>query len=108
MDKKTRMQIQYDHAIKGLSYRNLGKKYGISHTRIYRMLKPRQGQPKKTQEAESADPVVGESFAGDEKALREELRKVRLENELLKLVIDISSKELGVDLRKKHGTRQSK
>lgn len=43
----------------------------------------------------------------DINSLKEELRKARLKIELQDLMIDISSKELGVDLRKKHGTRQS-
>ena len=40
--------------------------------------------------------------------LKEELRQARLLIELQDLMLDISSKELGIDLRKKHGTRQSK
>jgi len=108
MDTKKGIQIRYDREVNGLSYRNLGEKYGIGHTRIYRMLKSKQKKVKEEQTSVLEEPVPAETFEGDEKALREELRKVRLENELLKLVIDISSKELGVDLRKKHGARRSK
>jgi hypothetical protein len=107
MDKKEEIRIRYDREVNGISYRNLGKKYGIAHTTLFNMLKPKQEKPKKVQAAEVKDPVEPDAFEGDEKALRKELRKLRLENELLKIVIDISGKELGVDLLKKHGTRQS-
>lgn len=106
MDKKKEIQIRYDWEVNGTSYRTLGKKHGIAHTTIFNMLNSKQENPKKVQAVEVTDPVEADRFEGDEKALREELRKVRLENELLKLVIDISGKELGVDLRKKRGTRQ--
>jgi hypothetical protein len=43
----------------------------------------------------------------DVNTLKEELRKAKLKIELLDTVIDIASKELGVDIRKKSGTRQS-
>ena len=43
----------------------------------------------------------------DVKILMEEIRKLRLKVELQDIIIDISSKEMGVDLRKKRGTRQS-
>ena len=49
-----------------------------------------------------------ESLPDDINVLKEELRKARLKIELQDLMIDISSKELGIDLRKKHGTRRSK
>jgi transposase len=40
-------------------------------------------------------------------ALKEELGKARLKIELQDIMIDLASKELGVDIRKKSGTRQS-
>jgi hypothetical protein len=49
-----------------------------------------------------------EDLPDDVKVLKEALRKERLKNELLNIVVDISSKELGVDLRKKYGARQSR
>lgn len=98
MDKKKAAQIINDRNVKQLSYRSLGKKYGVALSTIHRMINSKQ------QEALPEDI----SLPDDVKTLKEELRKERLKNELLNLVIDISSKELGVDLRKKHGTRRSK
>jgi transposase-like protein len=97
MDKKQAVQIVHDRKVKQLSYRSLGKKYGVPLSTLHRMINTKQ------EEALPDD----ESLPDDVKALKEALRKERLKNELLNLVIDISSKELGVDLRKKHGTRQS-
>jgi transposase len=99
-------QILQDHEISGLSIRSLGRKYGMSPTTIYRMIsKERAGKnsPKKQQGQ------TGElkELPDDVAMLKAMLRKEQLKNELLNNVIDIASKELGVDIRKKPGTRQS-
>ena|SRR5258708_712734 len=102
MDKKKEAQIVNDYTANRGSYRMLGKKYGVSHLRIYRLMmlnKKNQQQAKEIKAAEE-DPLPD-----DVKTLKEELRKARLKIELQDLIIDISSKELGVDLRKKHGAR---
>ena len=106
MNKEKTEQIIEDREAGKLSYRNLSKKHGLSSSMIFRMLKTNRKKEEIIKELEP--PAVMEEISSmDEKALREELRKVRLENELLKIVIDISSQELGVDLLKKAGTRQS-
>jgi transposase-like protein len=108
MDKKTAEAIVNDRRISGASYRTLAKKYGIEHTQIYRLVKSKQKKDKKpaaiTETVSEEEPAVADEVT----ALREELRKARLKIELQDLMIDISSKELGIDLRKKHGTRRSK
>jgi len=104
MDKKQAAQIMHDYQVLGLSCRTLGKKYGMGHTRIYRMIKKNQ-EKQSGQRAEEA--VQEEAMPDDVKSLKEALRKERLKNELLNTVIDIAIKELGVDIRKKSGTRQS-
>jgi len=96
-------QLINDRWEKGLSYRNLGKKYGMAISTIHRMINREQEKQSKQEETLPAQDL---SLPDDVKTLKEALRKERLKNELLNLVIDISSKELGVDLRKKHGTRQ--
>lgn len=104
MDKKTVAQIIYDYEVLRLSYRTLGKKYGVGHSRIYRMIKSNQ----KKQAKGKAEKVIQEDDLPDDiVVLKEALRKEKLKNELLNAVIDIASKELGVDIRKKSGTRQS-
>jgi hypothetical protein len=105
MDKKTVAQIIQDRAVHGLSYRSLAKKYNFAHSSIYYMLKKK---PKKEAKLPALEIAPAESLPDDINILKEELRKARLMIELQDLMLDISSKELGIDLRKKHGTRQSK
>jgi ribosomal protein S13 len=88
-----------DHKQKKLTFRTLGKKYGISATTAYRIVM----KEKKRTEQEAAERSAEEEV----KFLREELRKANLKNELLDTLIDIASKELKVDIRKKAGTRRS-
>jgi vacuolar-type H+-ATPase subunit E/Vma4 len=101
MNKKQSTLMIYDREVNGLSYRTLGKKYGIGSSTARRMMMRKQDEQK-----EEALTEYLSNLPDDIKLLKEELRKEKLKNELLNLVIDISSKELGVDLRKKHGTRQ--
>ena len=105
MDKKTAAQIIHDRIVAGMSYRSLGKKYNIPHVSIYDML---MGKRKKEVNLPVLDVAEADTLPDDIKLLKEELRKARLKIELQDLMIDISGKELGIDLRKKHGTRQSK
>jgi len=96
-------QILRDHEVLGISIRSLGNKYGMSASRIYRMVVKGKGGLKPLQEKEQA----AEELPDDVRLLKAMLRKEQLRNELLNNVIDIASKELGVDIRKKPGTRQS-
>jgi hypothetical protein len=105
MDKKTAAQIIEDHMVHGLSYRSLGKKYNVPHVTVYRML---MGKPKKQVRIKALEIAEADLLPDDVAVLKEELRKARLKIELQDLMLDISSKELGIDLRKKHGTRRSK
>ena len=107
MDKKRTCQIIHDHEVNGISYRSLGKKYGVATTTVFRILESKRKKERLPAEMQLSK-VEKEILPGDETALRARLRKLELENELLNSMLDISSKELGVDLRKKHGTRQSK
>ncbi len=115
MDEKIALAILYDHSVTGLSYRTLATKYAISRTQIHRMVMSKQQKPGKEILTIGVEPVVIQAAVTEELALpedigelKEELRKARLKIELQDLMLDISSKELGIDLRKKHGTRQSK
>jgi transposase len=109
MDNKTEAQVSYDHAVNGLSYRSLGAKYGIGHTTIYGMLKRKAKRVAKAKEIQQTKKVVAEEPLPDDlETLKRALREARLTIELQDMMIDIAGKELGVDLRKKHGTRQSK
>lgn len=83
----------------------LAKKHRVSRMRISRII---MANKKSQQQAKEIKAAEEDPLPDDVKTLKEELRKARLKIELQDLMIDISSKELGVDLRKKHGTRQSR
>jgi cyanate lyase len=108
MEEKVAKMIIEDHRIQGLSYRNLAEKYGLTRAEIHRIVMSKAS--KKIAKTERLVVPVKEAAAmpDDINQLREELRQARLKIELQDLMLDIASKELGVDIRKKSGTRQSK
>jgi hypothetical protein len=108
MDKKTKIRIRYDHGTNGLSYRTLGEKYGIGHTTIYAMLNPKPKKAPKTKVTRGQGQAEEEQLPDDIKTLKAKLREALLIIELQDTMINIASTELGVDLRKKHVTRQSR
>ena len=99
MNKQKEEKIIRDRDLTGSSFRSLALKYGISYSRIYRMVnKNRENdQPESNTEALPDDITL----------LKALLRKERLKTELLNNIIDIADKELGTNIRKKSGTRRS-
>ena len=107
MEYKNVSAILYDHNEGGLGYRILAGKYGITRDEVLRIVMSKHNKPKKAREI--VREVKGElPIPDDINLLKKELREARLKIELQDFMLDISSKELGIDLRKKHGTRQSK
>jgi transposase len=110
MEQKVIIMVRYDHNVKGLSYRSLATKYGISRSLIHRMIMSKRNKPAQFERQKAVKSAVKEGMIlpDDVQALKEALRLAHLKIELQDLMIDIAGKELGIDLRKKHGTRQSK
>jgi hypothetical protein len=107
MEYKNVSAILYDHNEGGLGYRILAEKYGITREEVHRIVMSKHNKGKKGK----AIVVMAKKELGlpdDIDLLKKELREARLKIELQDFMLDISSKELGIDLRKKHGTRQSK
>lgn len=100
MHEEFEKRVVSDHKI-GLSYRNLGSKYGIGASTAYGIV---MKQKKKDRTSDTGDSSLSDK-PEDIAALKAALRDERLRNELLNTMIDIASKELGVDIRKKSGTR---
>ena len=102
MDKKQTALLIREYETGSVGYRTLSKKYGVSLGFISKMIRL---------DKEKLKPIVVVAkeydLPDDVKILKEEIRKLRLKVELQDIIIDISSKELGVDLRKKRGARQS-
>ena len=99
MDKIKKEKLINDHMMGGLSFRTLALKYGISYTRAFRIVK--------SQKPTYREKAVQEELPDDVAKLKAMLRTERLKNELLNNIIDIADKELGTNIRKKSGTRQS-
>jgi hypothetical protein len=97
-------QILRDREELGLSIRSLGNKYGMSRSRIHRMVLKGKGELKSIVVKQKKEL---EELPDDVAMLKAMLRKEQLKNELLNNVIEVASKELGIDIRKKRGTRQS-
>ncbi|MDB4926134.1 hypothetical protein [Mucilaginibacter sp.] len=100
MNKSKEEKIVFDRMTMGVSIRNLALKYGVSASRIYRIVK----NNKITRKVQAA---ISEELPDDIASLKALLRKERLKNELLNNIIDIADKELGANIRKKSGTRRS-
>jgi len=107
MEYKNVSAILYDHNEGGLGYRILAEKYGITRDQVHRIVMSKLNKPKKIREIVRVEKQEL-PIPDDIDLLKRELRQARLKIELQDLMIDISSKELGIDLRKKHGTKRSK
>ena len=105
MTRKQAILIVQEREDKGTSYRNLGLKYGVSYVSVHRLIMSKK--KKEESEKEVSSEVSAEGLPDDITFLKEELRRAKLKLELQDLMIDIASKELGVDIRKKSGTRRS-
>ena len=100
MNKRKAAQIKRDRETTGSSFRTLAMKYGESASSIHRMINKDKFDDKalRSEKTELPDDVA---------TLKAMLRKEQLKNELLNNIIDIADKELGTNIRKKSGTRQS-
>ena len=101
MEQEQIEKMRIEWAVSGQSIRSLAIKYGISASRAFRIMSEKKGK-KKAQSVQQITEVQSEVAK-----LREQLRKERLKNELLNNIIDIADKELGTNIRKKSGTKQS-
>ena len=101
MEQEQKEALMHDWAISGLSIRNLANKYGISPSRVHRIMRAKK--EKKDQKMTNDTTVLSSEVT----RLQALLRKEQLKNELLNNMIDIADKELGTNIRKKSGTRQS-
>ncbi len=100
MNKRKALEIIREREVTGASLRILAKKHGTSASTVYRMVNKDRLMDKalRSEKTELPDDVA---------ELKAMLRKEQLKNELLNTIIDIADKELGTNIRKKSGTRQS-
>ena len=86
-----------------LSYRELGKKYGIGYKTICNWVMEFEGRKKGSKSIKAVNPIeLMEELPKDIKLLQAELRRAKLRNK-----IRLNQEETGVDLIKKAGTKRS-
>ena len=113
MDKKqiTREEIIAEYLTGNISYRALGKKYGVPSRSICDWVMKYQGRmpswkEKEKRRKEKATGKKEPELSNEVKVLQKALRKSQLKNELLEEMLKLSEEHTGIDLRKKFGTRQ--
>lgn len=95
-------------------------KYGISHTHLRRWIEwyerdqhlltstaMEQSSTDSCASSESDNPDSSSTTPAEVKALQEELRRTQVKLACLETLIDLTEKDLGIDIRKKAGTKSS-
>jgi transposase-like protein len=102
--------IAAEYLLGGGSYRFLGKKHDVDFRAIHSWVMSLKGKksPKVNPKGAANPPGHADSppLPTEVKKLQEELRKVKLHNELLNTMIDIAEGQLKIEIRKKSGTKR--
>jgi transposase len=126
MERKKRMTAAVKEAAiteylkGGVTYDKVGKKYGVDlgtvrywvlkYYELQKKCNPEFIPPKKHQRLLKPEVIQQreqEALPKETKLLQEELRKSRLHNKLLESMIEIAEQQLGIEIRKKSGTKRS-
>jgi transposase-like protein len=102
----SREEIVAEYLAGGISFRELGKKYGKNFRKIHDWVLAYQGRGKK-KHAVKIDTRQQAPLPVEVQKLQVELRKAQLHNKLLEALLDIGVEQYGVDLRKKTGAKRS-
>ena len=122
VDSGLKQTIINEYLVGSFSYRQLGKKYGISYNTIHRWILAHQQQQLEQgqaiaqaailqtmkEDAKATDQPLISNPAEQIKELQKQLAQERLHNKLLTAMIDVAEEELKIPIRKKYGTRQFK
>lgn len=93
----------------GGTYRELQYRYGVNKSTLQRWVKEVTEPIGKETAAESEEKVLARVHAeaiAENKRLKEELRRAEIHNKLLNAMIEIAEERLGVDIRKKPGSKR--
>ena len=110
----TNEEIINEYLIGGITFRPLGKKYGISRSTINRWVLEHEGfistikSPKESIPLLEMNKVPRESLLTEVIELQKQLAQERLQNKLLTAMIDIAEQELKIPIRKKYEARRLK
>lgn len=99
-DNQLKIAIAKEYLSSDLGYRSLGKKYDLPSTTVYDFIKwYKQKYPDGLSEQIQSTPLSD--------PLNKDLQEAELKITAFQMLIENASKELGVDLVKKFGTKQS-
>jgi transposase-like protein len=106
---ETEVQVLKEYLLGGVSMRSLGAKYGYAASTVHKWVM------KEKKESIKQDKLLASKLASrkkedmpdDVKALQEELRITRIRLQLIEAIVDIADEQLGTQIRKKVGARQS-
>lgn len=112
-----------EYLVKGMSYRALAAKYGVSRSTINKWVLVHQGiydlprshkqnsydLQQKTLGKKSKQPAPSQLSEMEKKIalLEKQLEWEKLRSHALDTMINVAERELKIDIRKKHGTKQS-
>ena len=100
-----KIAVAREYLTGNLGYQTLGTKYGISHVTVRHFVR---WYRKHYAEGIEVQPPDGQSLVlEDEKQICEQLKQANLKIAGLEMLIENAQKELGIDIVKKPGTKQS-
>lgn len=111
--KRIQEQVRNDYLSGQGTHRSLAERYGCSASTIGRMIMGKQSEKTKRKATRVESWVqrasgLDKAMPAEVSELQEELLMARLKIELLESMIDIADEQMGANIRKKAGTRQSK
>jgi transposase len=107
--EETRVAVIREHSSGGVSMRSLGTKYGYAASTIHKWIMTDKSESRKHKKlvASRIASQKKEEMPEDITELQEELRITRIRLHLIEAMVDIADEQLGTQIRKKVGARQS-
>jgi transposase-like protein len=99
-----------DYLLSGTSVRTLAKRYGYHHSTMSRWVmayKKRNEKQALLKRASEFEPQQKGKMSTNVEELQEQLYRSQVKIQLLEATIDIADEQLGANIRKKAGPRQS-
>jgi transposase len=102
-------QVVKDYLSEGIGARTLAKRYGYHHTTISRWVMAYKKRKEKglLKKASEFEPQQKGKMSTNVEELQDQLYRSQVKIQLLEATIDIADEQLGANIRKKAGPRQS-
>lgn len=108
-DNNLKLKVARDYLTGNLSYRELAAGYGLEAQTVRYFVKwyRRRYKEKPGAAVQATDDVCGQEQQSIGKAVHKALEEANLKITGLEMLIENAQKELGIDIVKKYGTKQS-